>query len=137
MRQTFSCTSNDECYPTELSNTSVPIRLIECVSNVCFCDDCFSQDDNGRCAIENECYYYDIQTATCVDERRSQITAFALSLTLSGVGAANFYIERYDLAVPQLLLFIFVFVFPCCMICLPLCFACCADKEWVSNLHFT
>ena len=136
MRQNqLSCTDDRDCYPNEYSNQTIPTRLIECTNNICFCGDCFSQDDNGRCVIENECYYYNDRTAECVDNRRSQVTAFVLSMLLSSVGAANFYIERYDLAVSQLVLFLFTLVFPCCMICIPLCFICCADSEWVSFSH--
>jgi len=47
---------------------------------------------------------------------------------LSGVGAANFYIDRDGLAAGQLVLFLII-LFSSCAVCFPLCCICCAKDE--------
>ena len=121
-RQTFTCTSNSDCY----TNASAPTTLVECVGGTCFCDECFDLGSDGRCTIEfPQCYNYNVGTASCQDDRRSQLVAFLLSLFLSGVGAANFYVGQDGLAAGQLVLFLAVFLVSCFAICIPCCVMCC------------
>ena len=75
------------------------------------------------------CYFYNASLGQCQDERPSQATAFYLSLTLSGVGAANFYIGRNDLGAVQLALFISLFGVLYCIIYTMCCLCCCMGKE--------
>lgn len=131
IRQTAPlCSSNSDCFPSGFTNSSiVPVSLVQCLSNgACFCNECFTRNlTTNKCFFEYpNCYYFDKTsgTSTCVDRRRSQVVAFVLSLTLAGVGAANFYIGQNGLAGGQLFLFIFVFVCICAVICLPCCSFC-------------
>ena len=131
MRQS-SCSNDSQCYPQGVTN--VPQRLIQCVSGVCTCYDCFTRDQStGRCtltvATPANCYYFNNITLECVDNRKSQVVAFALSLTLSSVGAANFYIGQNGLGAGQLVLFLSIFVIMYCGICTPLCALCCVENE--------
>ena len=132
MRQSFICANDSQCYPNGLTN--VPQRLIECVSGTCTCYDCFTQDQStGQCtqtvATPADCYYFNSVTLQCVDNRKSQVVAFALSLTLSSVGAANFYIGQNGLGAGQLVLFLSIFIILYCGICTPLCAVCCMQNE--------
>ena len=125
-RQEFSCDDNSDCYP----NATVPSSLVECFSGVCRCMECFELGSDGRCTIEfPTCYFYDSGTLSCQDDRRSQLVAFLLSLFLSGVGAANFYVGQTGLAVGQLVLFLAVFLISCAFICIPCCLFCCVAGD--------
>ena len=62
-----------------------------------------------------------LQTRVATPNGYDWRTAFILSLLLSGTGAANFYIGRYDLAVPQLFLLLLAFVIQIILICFRLC----------------
>ncbi len=137
MRQSFSCNNdNSQCYPDGVS--SVPSRLVECVNDFCSCNECFENGNDGRCAAlfpNNTCYFYNSGTTTCQDDRRSQLVAFLLSLFLSGVGAANFYVGQDGLAAGQLVLFLSIILISCLAICLPCCLVCCVmgDDAKVGN----
>ena len=133
--QTFMCASQEECVPDEFRNstgvpTGVPTNLVDCIFGECICQDCFMVaevgSDVGRCTLR-ECREY--TRNGCEDDRRSQLTALLLSIFLSGVGAANFYIDRDGLAAGQLVLFLII-LFSSCAICFPLCCICCGkDSE--------
>lgn len=70
----------------------------------------------GECYCSNECYNLHNQTCArrsctsleddgeCRDGVKSRTTALLLSIFLINFGAANFYIERYELAAIQLFL---------------------------------
>ena len=76
----------------------VPTEYIKCESYNCICNsNCFKL--NGSVCDYSVCGQYDNITSTCTDspDLKDQKTAFLLSMFLSSVGAANFYIERYDL----------------------------------------
>ena len=125
--QTQPCSDQTDCLPQRYVNstTIVPPNLIDCISGQCICQDCFMRSGSGRCSLR-ECRDYTIDG--CQDDRRSQLTALLLSIFLSGVGAANFYIERNGLAAGQLVLFL-VILFSSCAVCCPLCCVCCAEKK--------
>ena len=132
----FSCNNNDTlCYPENI--TAVPRSLIECVVDVCSCSECFEQGSDGRCTIEfPNCYDYNRGTASCEDDRRSQLVAFLLSLFLSGVGAANFYVGQTSLAAGQLSLLLVTILITCFAMCIPCCLVCCVmgDETKVNYL---
>ena len=111
---TPSCNKDSDCFPPGFSITSaIPTSLVDCLNNgVCTCSQCFTHNTTtNKCFIEYPtCYYYDPNTDTCVDMRKSQLTALLLSLTLSGVGAANYYIGQNVLAGTQLALLLLVIV---------------------------
>ena len=128
-RQSQNCTY---CYPPGV--TTVPSTLIDCANQRCACTECFSVNrTTGTCGFTvtspDNCYYYDEAILQCVDNRKSQVTAFALSLTLSGFGVANFYIGQNGLGAGQLVLFLSIFVIIYIVICTPCCLICCLQSE--------
>ena len=131
LRQTFTCSNQDDCLPDRYRNngtvvpTPVPPNLVDCLQNLCVCQDCFMVSEDGPCSLR-ECRDY--TRDGCQDDRRSQLTALLLSIFLSGVGAANFYIDRDGLAAGQLVLFLLI-LFSSCAVCFPLCCICCAEDR--------
>ena len=123
--QTPSCADQSDCVPAVVNDTIILPHVIDCVNGQCICRDCF-EDRAGTCNLR-ECRFYTTQEG-CIDNRKSQVTAILLSVFLSGVGAANFYIDRDGLAVGQLVLFLFV-TFSSCAMCLPMCFFCCCKDD--------
>jgi len=94
-RVQYACTTDEDCYPPNLPNTTIPPKYIHCdnSSGLCQCNYCFIRE-NDTCALARCHNWNNVQ---CVDKRRSQKTAFLLSVFLSSTGAANFYIGQYDL----------------------------------------
>lgn len=130
VRQAMPCTDSSDCLPAALGNVTVPNDLVSCQGSACVCRMCFELNPtSGICEQPNACWTYNSGTRSCDDRRKSQLIAFLLSFFLSYVGAANFYIERGDLAGGQLAAFLVIFLFsyvvfiPCCFIC------CCKDSE--------
>eukprot|EP00731_Ephydatia_muelleri_P006603 Em0003g851a len=60
----------------------------------------------GGLELGIRCWEYDKTTHTCNDLRKDQRTAFLLSLFLSALGAANFYIEQNVIGGLQLATFV-------------------------------
>eukprot|EP00731_Ephydatia_muelleri_P006821 Em0003g1069a len=106
---TSACSNSSDCYPAGLNGTSVPIKYINCSNQKCVCSGCFYATISYKSCAYQSCWEYAKTTQTCNDLRKDQRTAFLLSLFLSALGAANFYIERYDLGGIQL----------CCFLLLP------------------
>ena len=74
---------------------------------LCYCNqttlgDCFVLRNNS-CQL-NECYEYMSERGTCRRGTKSRTVAILLSFFLINFGAANFYIERFELAIPQIVL---------------------------------
>lgn len=104
-----SCSNNTDCYPPGLR--AIPDSLVECEAASCVCRSCFELNEtSGRCQVDEPCQSYDDASRECDDDRRSQKIAFLLSVFLSCTGAANFYIERLELALPQLFILILLIV---------------------------
>lgn len=121
------CVNDSDCY-----SEPVPVVLAQCLSNgICSCQECFSQNSSSNMCYQEypTCYFYDASIGQCQDERPSQLVAFILSLSLSGVGAANFYIGRNDLGGAQLALLLSLFAIIYCMIYTMCCLACCMGME--------
>lgn len=122
------CVNQTSCIPPSLSEVFIPNDLIDCQSGNCVCRQCFELDGD-RCRELAPCQTYNRGTRSCDDARRSQLVAMLLSIFLSEVGAANFYIARNDLAGGQLAIFlisflvIFIAACPCCLLC------CCKDES--------
>ena len=91
------CSNNSDCYPADLNGSSIPSAYVNCSNQKCACSECFYATNSYRSCAYQRCWMYEGTTQTCIDLRKEQSTAFFLSLFLSTVGAANFYIERYDL----------------------------------------
>ena len=104
------CTEPEDCYPSGYSQggISVPPSLVNCTSDgLCGCRDCFVFDSSaGTCVVDAPCWTFSTSNGSCEDRRRSQRTAVILAALVSVVGAANFYVARYEYAVPQLALFL-------------------------------
>eukprot|EP00731_Ephydatia_muelleri_P006841 Em0003g1089a len=96
------CNTTDDCYPADLIVHQVPAVYINCSDNKCVCTGCFYSTNGYKSCGYKRCWQYVAATHTCEDLRKDQRTAFLLSLFLSFVGAANFYIEQYTLGGLQL-----------------------------------
>ena len=122
-----SCVNQSDCYPV-----AAPVTLVECLENgLCSCQECFSLNSTINMCYQEfpTCYFYNASLGQCQDERPSQAVAFYLSLALSGVGAANFYIGRNDLGGTQLALLISLFAVVYCVVYAMCCLGCCMGME--------
>ena len=94
------CEQNTDCNPSTLGDLVSPSEVV-CNNGQCSCSGCFMNDTTtNRCYLPPCTYYKD---NGCIDKRQKQSTAFQLALFSTWVGAANFYIKRYEFAVPQLI----------------------------------
>ena len=110
------CVENVDCYPEAFANVTIPLAFVECVGGQCSCSDCFFLNDTANsCYINPPCTDYNANTGQCTDNRRKTLTAFLLTFFLVPTGAANFYIDRLDFAIPQLILGIIYIFFQCCV----------------------
>lgn len=114
------CLNHASCAPEELANQNISLSLVECASDgQCICHDCFTLDSTiNRCSLNPPCTNYDNYTHNCIDNRRSQLMAFLLASFLTISGAANFYIDRLEYAIPQLFIGITFTVLACLAHCL-------------------
>ena len=88
-----ACQNNSNCYPDGITS---PISYISCVQGKCICSgSCFTL--NGPICGFSKCGSYDSNTGICTSFAKSQTVAFLLSLFVSSVGAANFYIGQNGL----------------------------------------
>ena len=100
-RQFFSagdgmCTNSSDCYPVDLQGSSVPTKYINCSDQKCVCSDCFYATNSYKSCAYQRCWEYDNTTQTCNDLRKSQKNTVILSIFLSCLGVANFYIGQND-----------------------------------------
>ena len=98
---TSLCTISSDCYPAGLNGSSVPTKFINCSNQKCVCSDCFYAANSYKSCAYQRCWEYDKTAQTCNDLRKDQRTAFLLSVFLSALGAANFYIEQYVMGMYQ------------------------------------
>lgn len=128
--QPLSCTSAANCTNEVIAN---PSQFVSCVNNTCVCNSCF-QSDTGMCTVAR-CYSYNIAGDTCSSTAQKWLAALVISILLGGTGAANFYIGRYEFAIPQLVLFCFIMILPCVICVLYCCTGCdCGDVARVCGL---
>jgi len=92
----FSCQNDTDC--------GSPVGVVRCntTSRSCICLRPQCYNFNGTCMLR-ECHSIS-DDLECRDGKKSRLTALLLSIFLINFGAANFYIERYELAAPQLIL---------------------------------
>ena len=90
-----SCQNDTDCGPEGVARCNSTTGMCECLNdcynlqnNSCTRKPCTSLEDDGE----------------CLDGLKSRTTALLLSIFLINFGAANFYIERYELAATQLFL---------------------------------
>ena len=120
----------------------------------CICDvynttqniDCFFHDTSTNFCLVRDCWRFSNTSGECRDEARRRTVALLLSIFLINFGAANFYIERFDLAVPQIiigLLLCFFQIGSCAMAAKRdddktlLCVSCCSINSFLSLLIFS
>ena len=105
-----SCVHNANC------SEKGPNSFVYCQAGRCICHECFILNSiTNRCYTMPPCTDYDNTTGQCIDRRKSQLTAFLLAFFLTWTGAANFYINRLEYAIPQLI-FGILFCSMCCVI---------------------
>ena len=112
------CTNDTVCLPLSLNGTST--SLVNCTSSQCECkSECFelNTSSNTCTLVSSPCYSYSSALGECQSSAPRKITALLLSLFVGTTGADNFYINRFDFAIPQLILFLS----PLCG-CFTLCF---------------
>ena len=126
----IKCTIDSDCYPSEVNETN---EYIKCEQNLCLCYPCFQHNSNGTCKL-SDCFEF--SNKTCYDKRHSQREAFLLSLFLSSLGVANFYINNYELAVIQLSLTVVLFFICMSCCCYFWCFMLCYEECTVSISHY-
>lgn len=112
-----TCDTPTDCYS---NYTDAELFLyVKCINSTCLCYPCFLINaTTQKCSLDT-CYEFD--SGTCLSKQKSQTTAFILSLFLSSVGAANFYIGQYNLGIVQVSLMVFLVLI--CWICC--CYTCC------------
>ena len=102
------CTNSTDCFNSTLLNVSY-ISLVQCTDSECVCTtECFLLNStSGKCSLpDNRCYAYSPSDDSCHSSAPSWLTAVLLSLLVGTTGADNFYINRFEFAIPQLLLFL-------------------------------
>ena len=94
-----SCQNNSNCYPLNITGIglNIPSGQVSCgLQGQCVCSgNCFTL--NGSICGYSKCGWYDPNSATCNSLAKSQTTAFLLSLFVSSLGVANFYIGQNGL----------------------------------------
>ena len=139
----------------DLSCNLLNITLGDCniSTGVCSCndselEDCFQLNyTSNYCVLsESECYSYQVRDGTCQRGRQRKTVALLLSIFLINFGAANFYIERYELAIPQIILglALCLFQFGSCAVAgtrdgdtsTP-CIVCCTINSFISLLFLS
>ena len=118
-----------------------------CINGSCYCNEtslgeCFTLSSMNTC-VETTCYTYLPEEMTCRKGTKSRTVAILLSVFLINFGAANFYIEQFKLAIPQIImgLFLCFFQFGSCAVAaardddtsLP-CIVCCSLNSLISLL---
>lgn len=74
-------------------------------------DTCFILSNNSNCCELKSCFKYNLETGECESIAKDRTTSILLSIFLINFGAANFYIQRFDLAIPQIILGLFLLFF--------------------------
>ena len=102
------CTNDTDCFNSTLLNVT-STSLVQCINSKCVCTtECFHLNStSGACSLPHSaCYSYSPSDDTCHSSAPSWLTALILSVLLGTTGADNFYINRLEFAIPQLLLFL-------------------------------
>ena len=129
--QTLSCTTASNCTNEIIPNQS---QYVSCVNNTCVCEPCFQAVTTGMCTVAR-CYSYSMTADECSSTAPRWLAALLMSILVGATGAANFYIGRYEFAIPQLVVFCIVLVLPCIICVLYCCTGCeCGDVARVCGL---
>ncbi len=140
-----NCTVNSDCSSFE------NLGICNNMTGNCSCEsiprnrtvECFRYNPENNFCDRLECYKYYTSDGECREGFKSRLTALLLSIFLINFGAANFYIERYELAVPQIFLGLVLcfFQFGSCAVAAKrdddtnkICIACCSINSFISLL---
>lgn len=66
--------------------------------------ECFVYNETTNFCQLLKCTSFDSESLQCRNGTKSRLTALLLGIFLVNIGAANFYISRYEFAIPQLIL---------------------------------
>lgn len=151
-----SVSNATDCRERTNENCSTFDLVGECnrTSGVCTCDvynstepiDCFFYDSTNNFCQVRDCWSFSNSSGRCRETGKKRVTALLLSIFLINFGAANFYIERYDLAVPQIILGLLLcfFQFASCAVTAKrdddtskLCIFCCSVNSFFSLFLFS
>lgn len=142
---------NARVFPCTTFNASVPLGECNMTTGNCSCDTplslapCIFLNETGNLCEIRKCFNL-LQDGTCREGNRSRVVALLLSIFLINFGAANFYIERYDLAIVQIILglALCVFQFGSCAVAgtrdgdiTPPCIICCSINSVLSLLFLS
>ena len=99
---TSYCIKDKDCNPEIFKNQNLS-QYVQCShEGLCQCSSCFIlKPTKNQCYTLAGCTLYDNVTRTCYDIRKRQTIAVVYAAALAIGGAANFYIERWELAIPQ------------------------------------
>ena len=101
-----NCSSRPDPPCNNLNDSMVGICIME--TSICSCDqpegNCFVLNGSTNYCVNNPSPCYSYEDEKCRQGRRRRTVAILLSVFLLNFGAANFYIERYELAIPQIIL---------------------------------
>ena len=166
---------SESCHPASAQTPSsqdssccLNVLEDECSKNftVGYCDDestltnCFALNENNHCVeskycftlkvnsycVDSNCYFNQSCEDNCNFGRKRRDIALWLSVFLMNFGAANFYIERYGLAIAQIILglFLCLFQFGSCAVAgtrdgetTPPCLICCSVNTFLSLLFLS
>lgn len=137
----------------DLSCNILNLTVGECneTSGICYCnqstlDNCFTLNESDNYCVQTWCYSYQPDKGTCRFGRRRRLVALLLSIFLINFGAANFYVERYEFAIPQIILglALCLFQFGSCAVAgtrdgetTPPCIICCSINTALSLLFLS
>ena len=65
---------------------------------------CFAYNETTNFCQLLKCTSFDSESLECRNGTKSRLTALLLGIFLVNIGAANFYISRFEFAIPQLIL---------------------------------
>uniref|UniRef100_A0A1X7TA79 Uncharacterized protein n=1 Tax=Amphimedon queenslandica TaxID=400682 RepID=A0A1X7TA79_AMPQE len=99
------CIQDKDCNPQIFNNQNLS-QYVQCShEGLCQCSSCFILNTTrNQCYTLPGCTLYDNVTRTCYDIRKRRTIAIIYAAALAIGGAANFYIERWELAIPQALI---------------------------------
>ena len=92
---------------TEVGKCDIPSGLCRCNLNVANSTSplpCFSYNETENYCLLLKCTSFDAGSLQCRNGTKSRLTALLLGIFLVNIGAANFYVARYEFAIPQLVL---------------------------------
>ena len=113
----LNCTSDYDCSEYEDNRANMTVGVCNVATGTCSCSSalpsgCFEVDESSNmCALTACGNFFNRTNEICRVGSFSKTTALLLSIFLINFGAANFYIEQYALAIPQIILGLLLCVF--------------------------